>query len=59
MQIKAGTLSKSVQIDVDLAVHDGDFKTYKNHPGKFVLKEATQLPVELEEAINNVISGKK
>ncbi len=35
----------------------GDFKAYKNHPGKYMLKAATQITDELQDSINKVISG--
>lgn len=50
------TVARSASIQIDERVRADDYDSYKQHPGKNVLKKI-QLPEHLEERINKVVSG--
>ncbi|CAF0710382.1 unnamed protein product [Brachionus calyciflorus] len=50
------TIPKSVDIKIDESIKIGDFKNYKNHPGKYKIKYI-ELPPELEDRINKVLGN--
>lgn len=51
------TLPKNTEIQIDDSVKIGEFKQYKNHPGKYSLNYI-ELPKKLEETINQLLGGK-
>ena len=41
---------------LDSSIEINNFKHYKNHPGKFMIKYI-ELPSEIEDIINKILSG--
>ncbi len=50
------TASRQVKHQLDSSIEINNFKHYKNHPGKYMIKYI-ELPGELEDIINKILSG--
>lgn len=49
-------MPKDLEIQVDNSIEKGNYKQYKNHPGRNILKYI-QIPLDIEQRINKVISS--